>query len=142
MYGSEGALLPIGNSDSPQTRTETAVQSERSLAFDNVLDGLIRGLFPVVVSTLRKADNNTHLVLVLGLDSSSSRQKDQRAVTPTQASTTQCTGTNDAKAEMTDYVAVIATIPPAAPAKEWIVESLGIVKSYNGGGGDGECGLS
>lgn len=42
-------------------------------------------------------------------------------------------------AEATDYVAVIATMPPAAPAKEWIVESPGIVESRNGGEGDGKC---
>ena len=29
-------------------------------------------------------------------------------------------------------MAVIATMPPAAPAREWIAESLGIVESCNG----------
>ena len=43
---------------------------------------------------------------------------------------------DDAKADATDYVAVIATMPPAAPAKEWIVESPGIVGSRNEGEGD------
>jgi len=42
------------------------------------------------------------------------------------------------EAEVTDYVAVIATMPPAAPAKEWIVESPGIVEGCNGDEGDGE----
>ena len=41
---------------------------------------------------------------------------------------TSFTGTNDVKADVTDYVAVIAMMPPAAPAKEWIAESLGIVE--------------
>lgn len=48
---------------------------------------------------------------------------------------------------MTDYVAVIATTPPAAPAKEWIVESPGIAERRNGNREDGKrdaggnCGL-
>ena len=42
------------------------------------------------------------------------------------------------KAEVTDYVAVIATMPPAAPAKEWIAESPSIVGGRNGNEGDGK----
>jgi len=45
---------------------------------------------------------------------------------------------NDAKADATDYVAVIATMPPAAPAKEWTTESSGIVESCSGDEGDGK----
>jgi len=40
---------------------------------------------------------------------------------------TQSPGEMTFKAEVTDYVAVMATMPPAAPAREWIAESLGIV---------------
>ena len=45
------------------------------------------------------------------------------------------------KADATDYVAVIATMPPAAPAKEWIAESLDIVEDCDGDKGDGKQGL-
>ena len=38
-------------------------------------------------------------------------------------------GANAVKAVATDYVAVIAMMPPAAPAKEWIEESPGIIES-------------
>ena len=51
---------------------------------------------------------------------------------------TQPPGVDGIKTEVTDYVAVIATIPPAAPAKEWIAESPGIVEGCNGDGGDGK----
>ena len=40
------------------------------------------------------------------------------------------------KVEVTDYVAVIATMPPAAPAREWIAESPGIVESCSKYEGD------
>ena len=42
------------------------------------------------------------------------------------------------KVDTTDYVAVIATMPPAAPAKEWIAESLDIVEDTGGDEGDGK----
>jgi len=47
-FGLQDAFLPIRNGDSTQARAKTAVQSEHSLAFDNVLDCLVRGLFQSV----------------------------------------------------------------------------------------------
>jgi len=55
--------------------------------------------------------------------------------------TAQSTEMSGVKAYATDYVAVIATMPPAAPAKEWIAESLDIVEDCNGDEGDGKQGL-
>lgn len=46
-------------------------------------------------------------------------------------------GVNEIKTVGTDYVAVIAMMPPAAPAKEWIEESPGIVESRNRDEGEG-----
>ena len=66
-------FLPVRDGNSPQTRTKATVQSEHSLAFDDVFDGFVRGLFPVGVSTLGKAGDDIHLVLILGLDGGSGR---------------------------------------------------------------------
>ena len=64
--------LPVRDSDSPQTRTKTTVQSEHSLAFDNTLDNLKCSLFPAAgVSISGRHDGVTHLVLALGLHGSS-----------------------------------------------------------------------
>ena len=52
--------------------------------------------------------------------------------------TTQPRRVNEVKALATDYVAVIAIMPPAAPAKEWIEESLGIVEGWVWDEGDGK----
>ena len=53
--------------------------------------------------------------------------------------TTQPTRINKVKAVVTNYVAVIAIMPPAAPANEWIEESLDIVRGCNEDERDGEC---
>ena len=64
-----------------------------------------------------------------------------KGLTYRQTFATQSVEVSDVRAGVTNYVAVIATMPPTAPAKEWIVESPGIVKGCEGDGGDSKQGL-
>ena len=49
--GEEDVCAPIGYRDAEQARVQPAIQAEDSLAFEDVKDGFVRGLFARVGAT-------------------------------------------------------------------------------------------
>jgi hypothetical protein len=138
MFGTDRLALPIRDSDSPQTRAETAVQPKNPLAFDDILDSLVCGLPSMFAGEDFRESGMTSFTLFSFLVSTAALVDRKIRGLPHRRRVNARDLAHAGTEEATDYVAVIATMPPAAPAKEWITESPGIVGSRDV---DGKCGF-